>query len=787
MATPTPPKSTPFLDRIGMDADEQKVYLALLALGPLTAGEIAHYSGITNISKVKKILEGLFAKDYAYNIEGLVDKAIGLYPFREIAEEAGKDAQKIDALVKELKDYVAEQVKHFNQVMKETEDFVNKEKAAATTTITTNSTDTRKAIDQKLDETKNTISTTATATKKKVTGSVDKFLKDQTATADAFEKETNEHFDAFNADLKAQSETTLTNLAQGIKEKNDAFLSEGTTTLEGANTAIKKKTDELAITLKDHSKGQLNGIRDNLLNGLETFANESESNINSMHETIVSTSNEQFTAIKTTTEESKDNRFDRNEQFKTGMGESFDKVKSNFAEDVQAFEDKLSKKLAAITEKFKQQIDQLRADTTEQISLLCEEANTNLGEMLQKHSEEISTNVDLDNKAVEDDTAAMLAKISENNEQALETINTSTEGVKSSIVLLKANYSGDINSRVDETANTMSESIDTTATATKEDYDGVTNDLTAKVTTLTQNNSKDAKTIADKHISEIATMSDTLVTEEKKQLATTKTTMINETKKTQKKIASDMNTSVDSMSSTASTASEELATQSKTSIKDNEETSIGAVTKITNVVEDSVRKEIESVKSSLHQYYDRFSKDSLKISSLLNEFRKQNEAFHETMTTYPRPTVETAILYGKAAVFHRLNDMLSTRIKSNVTMVIPDPTDIPTKILPEVKAQAKMTIISKIDEVANKGIIDEIKAGDALQRIKIRKIGQQDMAGYSQYIAFDRDGGEEMVIAFKDESMNDWVGILSKSDGFKNVVIGETLGRQALSISRELK
>jgi len=212
-----------------------------------------------------------------------------------------------------------------------------------------------------------------------------------------------------------------------------------------------------------------------------------------------------------------------------------------------------------------------------------------------------------------------------------------------------------------------------------------------------------------------------------------------------------------------------------------------AITTITDVVESSVRKEIEAVKGGFNDYYKRFSKDSLKISQLLRTFKSQNEAFQTTVTTYPRPNIETAILYSKDAIFDRLDDMLTERIKSNVTMVIPEPTDIPTKTLGKVKAQAKMTIISKIDEVSNKNIIDEIKASDELGRAKIRKIGMQDMQGYAEYIAFDRDGGEEMLIAFKDETEKDWVGILSTSDGFKNVVIGETLGRQALSISRELK
>ena len=88
MATPVTPSSTPFLERIGLSEDEQKVYLALLALGPLTAGEIAKYTNVKPISKVRKILDKLYENNYAYNIVGLVDKTIGLCPFRDFAGQA---------------------------------------------------------------------------------------------------------------------------------------------------------------------------------------------------------------------------------------------------------------------------------------------------------------------------------------------------------------------------------------------------------------------------------------------------------------------------------------------------------------------------------------------------------------------------------------------------------------------------------------------------------------------------------------------------------------------------
>ncbi len=476
-----------------------------------------------------------------------------------------------------------------------------------------------------------------------------------------------------------------------------------------------------------------------------------------------------------------------NLQFKTGLADSFEKVNGDFAQDLEEFKGKFSSKLSKIAKKFKSQIDNLTETTATDIGLLCEEATASVSDLVNKHNEEIAANVDLDNKAVEDGTASMLSKVKKQNTKALGVISSSTGSLNSSITLLKANYSGDVNSKVDDTITSMHTTIDEAVTETKDEYNSAKTSIIGKLDTLTTGNSSDSANIAIQQTEEIKTSTDTLLTGAKEQLAETKGTLMSSAKKAKQKIASASTGSVDTMGTTATTTLTETASQANTGIRNNEETAIRAIEEITSVVETSVRKEIEAVKGGFDDYYKRFARDALKISRLIMDFKSQHESLLNAVVIYPRPKIETAILYSKDAVFDRLDDMLTERIKSNVTMVIPDPADIPTKTLGRVKAQAKMTIISKIDEIANQNIIDAIKASDELERTKIRKIGMQDMVGFAEYIAFDRDGGEEMLIAFKDETEKDWVGILSTSDGFKNVVIGETLGRQALSISRELK
>ncbi|MHA1557893.1 MAG: hypothetical protein ACTSPM_13280, partial [Candidatus Heimdallarchaeota archaeon] len=502
---------------------------------------------------------------------------------------------------------------------------------------------------------------------------------------------------------------------------------------------------------------------------------------------ITVATNEQGAFLKETTEEAKKNRIDLNNQFKEGFSTNFDQVKEHFASDMSDFEGKFNKQLMKVSERYKKQIDDLNANTSQEISALMENANAAVAELVTKHNEEIAANVDIDNKAVEDGTALMIAKVEKQNAKTLETTSSTIETLSASTVLLKSNYSADINAKVDETVTGMHASIDSSVDASKAEFNVTKKNVTEKLTTLTTTNSDTTATTTAHMTTEIASMADTTVAAATEKLTEAKDSFITGTKKTKQKVARDTTTGVETIGTTTTTVISEVNTTATTGIRNNEETTLKAITTITDVVESSVRKEIEAVKGGFNDYYKRFSKDSLKISQLLRTFKSQNEAFQTTVTTYPRPNIETAILYSKDAIFDRLDDMLTERIKSNVTMVIPEPTDIPTKTLGKVKAQAKMTIISKIDEVSNKNIIDEIKASDELGRAKIRKIGMQDMQGYAEYIAFDRDGGEEMLIAFKDETEKDWVGILSTSDGFKNVVIGETLGRQALSISRELK
>jgi sugar-specific transcriptional regulator TrmB len=779
--------TSPFLTKIGLSETEQKVYLSLLGLGPLSAGEISKYTGVKPISSIKTILEKLFGMGYAYNIDGLVDKAIGLYPFAEIAAEAENDAKKIDQLVTELKKFVDEQIQRLTQVMKETEDFVRAEKKKNSDRVSQNSNESRAIVDAKVAEATQTVTTTVDSTIKSVTSSANSFLNKQTETADTFETTTNENMATFGADLKSKAEAELQTLSSEIKTSNDAFLADGTSTIESTAKTIASKTNNMGKGLKDDSKTKLDGTRDHLLNGLESFVSETEGNVGALNSNLAGITKEQADSITATTNEAKKNRIDLNNQFKTGIAESFQKVKGDIAKDFDGFQNKFASKLESIANKFKKQIDDLRTATAKDVALLCEEATVTVTELANKHNEEIAANVDLDNKAVEDGTASMLAKVNATNKKATSDIGKSIETMNSNIVLLKATYSGDINSQVDETITSMHTAIDGTVQETKEAFNATKDAVVQKLSTLTSGNTSATAKTATKQTGAIKTATDSLVEGAKTSLAETKGALLDETKKAKNKIANTTKSGVDTIGTTATTTLGETGTQAKTAIRSNEETTIGAIEAITGIVETAVRKEIETVRGGLDGFYKRFARDAVKISETLREFRDQHQALQTVVKEFPRPRIETTILYSKEAIFERLSEIITTRIKSNVTMVIPDPTDIPTKAIAQVKQHVKITIISKIDEVGNKAIIDEIKASDTIGRIKIRKIGMQDMIGYSEYLAFDIDGGEEMLIAFKDETEKDWVGVLSTADGFKNVVIGETLGRQALSISRELK
>ncbi|MEA2071558.1 MAG: hypothetical protein U9O98_09750, partial [Asgard group archaeon] len=278
MATPPPPSTTPFLDRIGLELEQQKVYLALLALGPLTKGEIRKYTEIQSIPKIEKILDTLKQKQYAYQIEGLVDKAVGVYPYREIAAEAENDAEKIDQLVKELKQYVADQIKHFNKVMKDTEDFVQKESSKAKKKITDMSAETRNSIRSKNEESLNTIESQKTSTSNLVTTTAKTFLDQQTGTTDEFETTTSNNLKDFTSTQKEQITSFATAIQTNIESFHessakalDSFASKTDTvttdfvTKSNQNISLEEeKSDELLEEIKTDSNTKLQKLQNHI-------------------------------------------------------------------------------------------------------------------------------------------------------------------------------------------------------------------------------------------------------------------------------------------------------------------------------------------------------------------------------------------------------------------------------------------------------------------------------------------------------------------------------------------
>ncbi|MHA1188209.1 MAG: hypothetical protein ACTSSK_15320, partial [Candidatus Heimdallarchaeota archaeon] len=479
---------------------------------------------------------------------------------------------------------------HFEQVMKDTEDYIRAEKTKSIDFITQNSEENKTAVETSFTESTTTITSTVDSTEKKIKSATNAYLRKQTETIDAYEAKSYEDLDAFSSDLKAQTSSALDEMSTDIKGKNDAFLSEGTSALDSANNTIAAKTDNLASNLKSTSKDSLEGARDHLLSGLETFATETEGNINTLNETLTSATNEQGSTIKEITEEAKNNRIDLNNQLKEGLAESFVQVQDHFATDATEFEGMINKKLTKIVAKFKGQLDALKEEAAVELNGLIENANASVGDLANKHNEEIAANVDLDTKAVTDGTATMLAKVDEQNSSAIATIGSSTETLNSSTMFLKTNYSADLGSKIKETVTTMHTTISASAEEAKNDYDATKSSVVDKLSTLTTGNSDASATVASQSASNIDSITEQVTTGIKDAVKVAKDEYTTETKKATKKISSDSRTAVSTLGETATAAVTDMSTVAKTGIKNNQESSIGTVTNVAQIVETSVRK-----------------------------------------------------------------------------------------------------------------------------------------------------------------------------------------------------
>ncbi len=97
------------LESLDLNLQESKIYVILLALGPLSLGEIIENAEFTLNDSIKS-LEGLKKKGYIHEISGVATRYSALIPWNDLKISTEKTLSQMEALASQLDDYIAQKL-----------------------------------------------------------------------------------------------------------------------------------------------------------------------------------------------------------------------------------------------------------------------------------------------------------------------------------------------------------------------------------------------------------------------------------------------------------------------------------------------------------------------------------------------------------------------------------------------------------------------------------------------------------------------------------------------------
>ncbi|MHA1167056.1 MAG: helix-turn-helix domain-containing protein [Candidatus Hodarchaeales archaeon] len=160
---------------------------------------------------------------------------------------------------------------------------------------------------------------------------------------------------------------------------------------------------------------------------------------------------------------------------------------------------------------------------------------------------------------------------------------------------------------------------------------------------------------------------------------------------------------------------------------------------------------IATVKNGMKDFSNKFKTQANALNSALKDQEIAVSELRDYISSSDAPDVDTAYIIGKKAVLTYIEAMIQ-RIKTSMTLVIPDPADIPFDALLSCKPRFRLNIISDFDLIKN---TDElVKLVSSRDTVKLRQLrkgeGSKAREMYTQelsaYLSCSRDG-EEVIVA----------------------------------------
>ncbi|MFW9904280.1 MAG: helix-turn-helix domain-containing protein [Candidatus Thorarchaeota archaeon] len=790
------------LESLDLNFQESKVYIFLLALGPLSLGEIIKNTEFTSEDAIKTI-EGLQNKGYVHQIPGIASRYNAILPFNDLKASADTTISQMEALAAQLDEHIAKKLEIILGKMKEESQKISDGIGAAQTAI--NKTEMKSEgdieariarytleVEQGTDETKTNIS-------------------------NIFETKQSDH-QALVSNLRETYTQKANEMGTSFNQTNQAFLEKyqgGVSELETAeserNQALTTQIDNLV------SKSQeflTQGIQ-NVHQSMETTGQVIYQSIDERNEKLnIHISNITSEMVQNVTKISDDNQLKVGsclESYNEKLHQQLDANKQNAVGSFTSTRDEIKTKSVGSAENLQQALNESLVAIQNQLIEMLQQAQETLSQKVLEARNQVQTTIEEFSEAVQVQTDSDIQKIIINTEstfgglaqdtqntyeQTRESVNTTfnemtsntrnkTEEIKGTALLelnrIVNTFKTEINSQLEQFKQTM-----------KPQDQQLKDELTKFKTEVTTSRSlalESFRTMMEEFKTAVITKHqemEILATQETNILSENINQFIEEINGQIKEYDSNFNTT---LTETAVKMSEKLIVQTRelqekmvAVVSEMSKSASDQLTTTSQLISSSIQAEITSLETELTDYAAKFKEVTQRNEEVFKNYLFSLEKLSNLVTDTKQPEVQTASIVSRKAVLNYLQSMFS-RMKGGMTLLIPQVDDIPIDTILETKNHQRINLVSVLDPAKH---TDLLKKLFSKPNVRVRRVDVTKFEGVDKYVAADRDG-EEVIIGIT-EDQGETVAIASYSDAFVTlmgkIVLGDYFLARSIEITR---
>ena len=788
------------LDSLDLDFQETKIYISLIALGPLSLGEIEKQTEFST-ENTRKYLEGLKQKGYVYDIQGITPRYRAILPFNGLKVSGDQSIIKMENLTSELEKHVKEKLGTISDKMSEESKKLTDSFNAAKNTLdqaemnAESDTEAKIAhqtleIEQGMEQAKINLKNLFESLEKEHQGFISTLRDQKSSNIDKM----NESFVKINKGIESKFNSDLEEISLKEEERNNKIHEEFDKSYINSNQLLTTGIQNVHQKMGDSGKLILESIDDQ------------NTRITSHIVEVTDTIKKSFKEITSPNQAStiaSINEYNENLQNQI-LGD-----KKNLSETMIGSRDEIKSKAIASAQNIQQTVSQALIETQNQIIDMFQKSQEALSQKVTEVRTNIEESINQFSEAVNVQTDTDIQKLLINTESTLSSLGNEAETLtKQTQESLTASFNDLINStdlKSESIKKSAIEELGNIIQQLKKDLESQINEFNSTIIPqekeLNEILQRFKQFFNDMQNQSISSFND-LITELKTSIETKKAEnekVISEDilalKSEIAQLISNLTTQFqDYDSNFHNTISGELIKSSEHLISQTREfqskiflvvnelhkISIENLDAANEIIQSSFQAEIATLEKELSDYSTKFKEVTTKNEDIFKNYLYSLDKIASLVRDTKQPPVQTAPIVSKNATLTYIREMM-TRMKGGITLLLPVIADIPVQEILQTKNHQRVNLVTIIDPTKHRDLLKKLYQKP---NVKVKSVDAAKFVGVENYIAADRDG-EEVLIAVK-EDQGEVVAIASLADAFIGLMGKIVLGDYFLARSQEI-